>query len=222
MLDNAKILARFFSALAEIVRDPQATDKVVDVAMDISQEAQVFGAPEFLDDPRLEGRGHHMPEQHIDLEALGALPEGTLGRAYADYMRAHGFTVESLNRGGHDFEFSHMLVHLSTSHDIWHVLTNFNPEPAGEAGLQAFGLAQFDKRFAPVILAAVLLNGLLYQPSDLPRRVQAIRAGREMGARARWLIGVDWSGYWARPLDEVRAEFGLAPVQADSGFALAA
>jgi tellurite resistance protein len=63
--------------------------------------------------------------------ALGELPEGTLGRAYFDFMRRNEFALPGEKHGPPDF----LLFH-----DIGHVLGGFPTTPSGEvqiAGLQA-------------------------------------------------------------------------------------
>ncbi|WP_224243893.1 Coq4 family protein [Hyalangium gracile] len=145
----------------------------------------------------------------IDLEALGRLPEGTLGHEYSRFMRRHGLDPAALPIGPVKDEVSFIEAHMRETHDLWHVVTGFGPDVAGELGLQAFYLAQFPNRVALSILSAGLLNTLLYAFEDSGARMTQISRGWLLGRQARPLFGMDWKQLWNTPLSEVRAQLGL-------------
>jgi ubiquinone biosynthesis protein COQ4 len=92
---------------------------------------------------------------------------------------------------------------------VWHVVTGFGGDRAGELGLQAFYLAQSPSRVAIGILAIGVLNALLFEFEDHRRRMEEIARGWILGRRARSLLGVDWARHWDRPLAELRDELGI-------------
>ena len=94
-------------------------------------------------------------DNRLDLGALPSLPATT----DTEYVRAH----------------------MQEVHDIWHVLTGFSTEVAGELGLQAFSLAQVGSPFAAGILTGGLANTLLYAFAERDVRMRAIVRGMAPG-----------------------------------------
>jgi ubiquinone biosynthesis protein COQ4 len=194
------------------------------IARDPGRLDAVFALHESIDDPEIleplvarmragEATGRALRERarlgRVDLAALGALPEGTLGRAYADFMRAAGLDPASIPTLEARDEHQWFSAHLYETHDVWHVVTGFGPDVAGELGLQAFYFAQLEGPLPVAILAAGMLNTAIAAQGDATRRLDAIAHGWRLGRDARPLFGVRWSEHWARPLDAIRRELGL-------------
>jgi ubiquinone biosynthesis protein Coq4 len=149
------------------------------------------------------------PCEPIDLDALGRLPEGTLGRVFAEHCRARALNP-NLVYIAPGTEVDWMLHHLYLTHDIWHVVSGWGNDELGEYGLGSFYAAQ---------LAAPTFIGFLFSLAALStvlrRRsyrdfMEAIVAGYESGKRAEPLFGVEWPALWETPLADVRARFGIA------------
>ena len=146
----------------------------------------------------------------VDLERLRQLPAGTLGHAYVQFLDRNGITPESLPAIADASDMDYVLAHFYETHDLWHVLTGFEADPAGELGVQAFLLAQF-RAFLPFfVISAVLVNTALYAYSDKARRLDAIARGWMLGRSATSIVGVDWGKYFEAPLADVQRQFGLA------------
>jgi ubiquinone biosynthesis protein Coq4 len=145
----------------------------------------------------------------VDLHALRTLPPGTLGRAFADHLLDNGLDLNSLPQLPAYTDAEYVRAHLLEVHDIWHVLTGFATHVAGELGLQAFSLAQLGSPFAAGILTGGMANTLLFAFPERDVRMRAIVRGWLLGKRSRPLFGGAWARMWERPLEEVRAGFGL-------------
>ncbi len=144
-----------------------------------------------------------------DLDRLRMQPAETLGGAYARFLDRHAISPESLPTLPGAGELDYILAHFYETHDLWHVLTGFDADPAGELGVQAFLLAQY-RAFLPLfVIAAVLVNTALHAYEDKDRRLDAIARGWTLGRSAASLVGVDWRAHLARPLAEVRRDFGI-------------
>ena len=148
----------------------------------------------------------------VDMESLLALPEGTLGHAWASFMRSKGFSLEDLapqHNGEGDFWIS---THMRETHDLTHLLTGFDTDIPGEMGVQGFNAAQLPGLPVPYLLfAGVLLNCAGFQgPEAAKARITSFMRGYALGQQSRLLFGLDWSQWWSRPLAEVRAELGLS------------
>jgi ubiquinone biosynthesis protein Coq4 len=143
------------------------------------------------------------------LAELRQLPEGTLGRVFADHMISNRLDPDAIPMKPANDELEFINAHLYETHDIWHVATGFATDVAGELGLQAFYLAQFPGILPTAILAAGLLNTGFYRMDTREARMDALTRGWQLGREAGMLFGVDWAALWATPLAEVRKQLNL-------------
>lgn len=207
-------------ALGVLVRDPNQLQKVFDVAdamaspkllqpmIDtLSRDAE--GARAFAEKPRL----------RIDLAELRALPEGTLGRAFAEHMIANGLDPAALPHLPSTDDYSFVRAHLYETHDVWHVVAGFETDWPSEIGLQAFYLAQIPGPLPAALIAVGALRLALYDMESRDGVMNAVARGWSLGKRARPFFGVRWNELWSTPLSEVRARLGVAQDEAASGTA---
>lgn len=212
---NPLRLARLAVSVVRLIRDLRRLDSVFEindhlVALrtpdDELASIAAFAATErgrraLRERPRL-GR----PE----LEPLRALSADTLGGAYVRFLDRHGISPDSLPLRSGELPLEYIRAHFYETHDLWHVLTGFEADPAGELGVQAFLLAQYHAVLPLVVISAVLLNTALYAYDDKQHRLDAIARGWTLGRAATSIVGVDWRPHLARPLAEVRRELRLA------------
>ncbi|MCA9638045.1 MAG: hypothetical protein KC420_18580 [Myxococcales bacterium] len=209
---------RFISAYVRLVRNPAQLDVVFKLigGADGSDQSGAFERFFGRDDVQaLIAR--RMPPLELDLVALRRLPEGTVGRAFAEFIDVRGFDITDLhhhNAVDSSDPVVQVKLHLERSHDLWHVVTGFDTDVAGELGLQAFYLANIDTPVALAILSGGLLNALLRDPADGRRRLEAVAIGWRHGKAARSFMGLDWAALLRRPLAEVRAELGITEAMA--------
>jgi ubiquinone biosynthesis protein Coq4 len=205
----------------------RATVSFVRLSRDLSRLGDVFRFAETLRDPklyeegilwhqRLPGGAKALTERprlgRLDLEELGALPAGTLGREFADFLRANALNPNDIplmeSRDGGEYIFAHYYE----THDLWHVLTGFKTDKAGELGLQAFYLGQGGPaRLSAMILSAGFLELIIgkEQFADRDARLHEVARGYVMGKRAKPLFGVRWNELWSEPLAAIRARFEI-------------
>jgi ubiquinone biosynthesis protein Coq4 len=152
-----------------------------------------------------------------DLEALAALPEGSLGRAFETYMTENDLDpvllresafIEAHKKRGEDVGY--LAERGFQLHDMFHVLTGFDTSPLGEVRVVSFTVAQTPAPYPALIVASRPLQAALYKPQLLPPIMDAITEGWALGRRARPLITVHWEDFWERPLTELRREYRLA------------
>ncbi|MBZ4415162.1 Coq4 family protein [Myxococcus sp. RHSTA-1-4] len=181
--------------LAAVLAPPAAMTRLVERLMRHDSAARAF-----VERPRV---------GFLHLASLRTLPQGTLGRAFADHLEGNGLDPDALPYLEAHTDEEYVRAHMLESHDVWHVLTGFPTDVAGELGIQAFSLAQVGSPFALGILAGGLANTLLYAFSERDCRMRAIVRGWLLGRRARLLFGAPWRQMWEWPLDDVRRHFGL-------------
>ena len=196
------------------MKDPNQLDRVFVVADGLASadpallqamvdDAQTtpHGASALVDRARL-GR--------IDVSVLLQYPPGSLGHALGTYFVETRLDPAALPIRDASHPHDYVLAHLYETHDIWHVLTGFRTDVAGELGLQAFVAAQLPSKLPLLLLSLGLLNTILYRFDEKDARLDAIARGWAMGRRATKLFGVRWSERMQQPLEILRREFAVA------------
>ncbi|CAN5268512.1 hypothetical protein BH09MYX1_BH09MYX1_49850 [soil metagenome] len=146
----------------------------------------------------------------VTFAELFALPEGSLGREYGEFMKRHGLRPDAIPQVEDDGGENYMRAHLYETHDLWHVITGFEPDPAGEAGLQAVYAAQLPGMLPAALVSALLLNAAIERSSlKTKERFDAVARGWDLGQRAKLLFGYAWRENFARPIADVRRELEI-------------
>jgi ubiquinone biosynthesis protein Coq4 len=145
----------------------------------------------------------------LNLSELAAFPPETLGSAYARFMRSHGLAADALPSREASSEIEYIIAHYYETHDLWHVVTGFDTDPAGELGVQAVLLAQSHSYLPLLLMAAILTNTALFAYEDRIARLDALVRGWTLGRSAESLVGIDWRPHLSRPLAEVRRDLAL-------------
>jgi ubiquinone biosynthesis protein COQ4 len=205
-------------AMVRITMDPTRLEEVF-VLADLAEESPELQRmlEDIRKDPQLARTLDEKPRLgRVDLEELGKLPAGTLGRAYSEFMRARGLAHEDLLLVEGEREIDFLRNHLRETHDLWHVATGFDTDVAGELGVQAFYLAQFQGPLPIVLISAGLLNTLFRAMDDSGRRIHAIARGWILGRRARALFGMRWADRWSQPLEDLRRDFAIDIASVDA------
>ncbi len=202
---------RALVAFARTVRNPEELDRIFALADAVGPDAQaeaearqIPAVAAFLDAPFQQGV--------VDLDRCRACPPGSLGAEVARLLDGIEGDPEVLDRPVQTHALARLQRHVEETHDVWHAVTGFGTTPAAEVGLQAFYVAQIE---APPSLWIVLVG--LVRAATLDRALmvpmlEAVSQGWRRGRQARALFGVDWRPLLSRPLAEVRAELGVAPV----------
>lgn len=181
--------------IADAVQDPVALDKIIAGLIERDPSA----AKAYVTRHRFK----------VDLRALAKLPEGTLGRVFADNMIAQGLDPEALPNVPSPDARSFFRAHMYETHDIWHAVTGFGTDALSEIGLQAFYLAQIRGGLPPMLLAAGFARVAFFQRDASVDLMNAVERGWRMGKAAKPLFGTHWDELWSTPIAEVRRRFGI-------------
>lgn len=159
----------------------------------------------------------YLPPILDDHSWIEALPEGTVGRSYVDFMQREGLSAQGLvdeNEKFRETEVEHFddqlewyLNRVRDTHDMFHILTGYGRDALGEAGVLAFTNGQMGG------------NGLLFVAYMAAREVRkSLPAGRPMkvfwearraGKKAELIMMEDIEALLREPLDEARARLGI-------------
>jgi hypothetical protein len=210
--------ASFVYELARFIRDPQDTPqlfKLVDLFFEgiprierLRLEERYAGDPGFRA-MYLEGGDRYLSEP-FPITKLARLPQGTLGRVFADCLAARGYDPEFYKKFGEDTILDYFATRLGKCHDLWHVLTGFETDVVGEMALMGFYLSQIESPFPATLIVGGIVH--LLGTRDLPRlraAVDEVLAGVRNGASAPKLYGVVWEEHWAEPLAELRQHYQI-------------
>ena len=152
-----------------------------------------------------------------DLGGLGAMPDGSLGRAIWDFYTVEqisaqglkGASEDAVGEGGFfagDDDRARFARRLRELHDVFHVLTGYGRDVRGEIACLSFTFAQ-TKNTGIGYLALRVLRGAGWS-SEMG---QLIRQAFWRGRRAEWLIDRDWEALLPVPLDRLRRDLGVGP-----------
>jgi ubiquinone biosynthesis protein Coq4 len=157
-------------------------------------------------------RDRYIPPAH-DLETLLTYPTNSLGYIYAAEMKKKGFDPNLHAGMTAKTDAEYVELRLSQTHDLWHIVTGFDTSVIGEIGLQAFHLPQFPYPLAAMLVATSLISSTLKEPEMLPKLLEAIAQGFQMGKTAKPLFSQKWEEGWEKPLTQWQAELNIEPIQ---------
>lgn len=205
-------------AVRALIADPDDTARVFDVIDALSGRNGELTFERF----RRSATGQRLLEERPDLlatlsdrERLLTLPPDSLGRTYGEFMSREQISADGLvgaseegGRGPDPYlpeERRWFGARLRDMHDLWHVVTGYNRDLAGEAALLAFTYAQIRNRGIGFIVAAAWWKA----GSENRDARRLIREGYRRGCRAEFLPAEDWEALLEVPLAQVRSRLGV-------------
>lgn len=206
-------------ALSRLIRDPNDTEQAFRVvrALDGAHADRLmarFAASE--GGARLLAERPSLLAALSDREALAAMPEGSLGRAYLAFCDGEGITpgglVEASMLEDRDLlepRFRYMADRLRDSHDLWHVVTGYRTDLLGENAVLAFTAAQTGSVGVGVLAAAGYLRSYRLRAEIGRAGRELVRSAWQRGKRAAWLPAVVFEELLDQPLEAVRARLGV-------------
>jgi ubiquinone biosynthesis protein COQ4 len=152
-----------------------------------------------------------------DRDMLAALPEGSIGKAYYDFVHAEGLSADGLIESSHEaprFETIGQNLRwlgdrLRDIHDLQHVMTGYGRDTLGELCLLSFMTTQVPSRGIDFIIFMGRTKGQKEQPGLNLKEL--IGEGRQIGEAADWMLFTRWEDRLHEPLESVRAELGFKP-----------
>ena len=150
--------------------------------------------------------------------ALADMPDGSLGRAVAEFYRIHHFPIPGARRG---------IGEIGAQHDFVHVLADYPPDPDGEINVFAFSATAMDdpKGFVQMVMTLGLFqNATITHVAGKPVAIARSGTLEEPGAAARFgdalhrgtvckvdALGMDHFAIATEPLVALRDRFEIPP-----------
>ncbi len=174
--------------------------------------AQTFLAARHLADP-------------ITLAALEAMPEGSVGRGYHEFLTKNGLEKnlatnykmlhDAVAAAGHldrmPADMRYAIIRGFQIHDILHVVTGYTSSPLDELSLQAFCLAQLQFPYFGMWIATTTSRMTFLQPDGIVPVMDAITHGWRYGRSAANLQFETWESMFEENVERVRLRYGVAP-----------
>ena len=208
-----------WAAFRKVLADPDDTPRVFELIRAMAGPSLRRGLARLRDTPYGRWALNERPQllrALRDRDALAALPAGSLGRAYFDFVYGEQLSADELvaasetdaGDGIADPELRWYRERLRDQHDLWHTLTQYGRDPFGEACLLAFTYAQGRNRGVGLL---VLGGGWRLARAMGPRALAALWQGFQAGRHASWLPGQDWERLLKLPVAEVRRLLAVRP-----------
>ena len=191
---------------------------------EIHRVEEITGRPRFrellrqlVDTPegrRLLAERPELSSERIDFERLRRLPETTLGRAYVQHLDGNGITADyqaAATRHVDDPDMAYLMRRFRQTHDVWHALLGIGITGHEEVLIHWFSYGQLRLPVSALIMLFGSIKHLVLEKRwDALRRstLEAYHAGRD----AAPLLPVYWEDQWDEPLEEVRARYGVKPL----------
>lgn len=150
-------------------------------------------------------------------QSLAALPSGSFGRAFHDFVVRENISAEGLVEASlvqkkypaPSADEQMFRERIRDIHDLFHILTGYGRDPLGETCVVAFTYAQTRS----LGLAAIALLGTLKISQALPnaRVSAAVLEAYRRGRSCAWLPGEDMEALLPEGLETLRAKLGIAP-----------
>ena len=207
-------------AISRLLRDPDDTSQVFKVLEALRGDSLSRALSRMSNDERGQRLLDEQPnivKVLNDRDMLASLPEGSIGRAYYDFVHAEGFSADGLIASSHEaprFEkigqnLRWLGDRLRDIHDLQHVMTGYGRDTLGELCLLSFMTTQVPSRGIDFIIYMGRTKGQKEQP-ELNLK-ELIGEGRQIGEAADWMLFTRWEDRLHEPLESVRAELGFAP-----------
>jgi ubiquinone biosynthesis protein COQ4 len=200
-------------ALRGLVADPEKTHEVFELIEALAGEAGEGHFQRFLAHPGSETLLREKPDLIAalsDFDSLASLPPESLGAHYLRFMRDGGIDAEGLVTASEQIEREDLgrdpdriwfFDRVRDMHDLWHVLTGYGRDIAGEAANLAFTYAQVRNRGVGLIV----LTSMHLGPWTLDCHWQRYLGRAYLrGRRADLLSAAPYEAMLKLPLPEVR------------------
>lgn len=101
-------------------------------------------------------------------------------------------------------------------HDVWHLVGGYGFTPAGEVAISGFQMAQFGQNYSTRFLATVATKAAVDMPALIDMLLTVTFDGWRHGRATKELIAVPWHQRIADPIERVRADLGIRPLDSDA------
>ncbi len=201
-----------------LIANPESTGEVFKIIEALKGASLARAAQRLGESP--EGRGLLQRKPDIlpvlsDRARLRAMPEGSIGRAYLDFVESQDLSADGLVGASEEAprgrersaDETWLANRLRDIHDLQHVICGYGRDELGELCLLSFMVTQTPNRGIAFIIF-MAKRKFRQEAPQVPVEI-CVAEGRRMGEAATWFATVNWEEQLERPLTEIRAELGV-------------
>ena len=211
--------------MRELIANKEDTEAVFHIIRALNGDAFERAFQDFMAHPLAKDRiaqARTLPPILDDHARWLALPPGTFGREYVEFMRREGLTAAGLVEESLKSEESRAwraaidplrLWYADRSrdtHDLFHILTGLGRDAMGETSVLSFTYPQHGNGMG---LRFIAYMGAREASKAMPKGApwkRSLRECREIGARAECIEAQDLIALFPLPLSEVRERLNIA------------
>lgn len=143
------------------------------------------------------------------LQFLANLPERSLGRVYYEHLMQNRLDLNFYRQPKIHRLSDYIALRLYQTHDLWHVLLDYDVSPEGEVAIQAFTLAQLGSPISTLLMAAGFIHSLERTPEQSEDLFAAAVDGYRRGKNVPFLLKYKLEEQLEDSLEDVRTTVGL-------------
>ena len=152
-----------------------------------------------------------------DREGLRALPEGSFGRTYLNFVERENISADGLTAASNEVPRSEASEddvrfvgeRIRDTHDLYHVLSGYGRDALGELCLLAYTQKHSPNRGVSfIVFMAQRRDNKVIPKVDVD---SCVTEAKRNAKTATWLIDQPWEELLAEPLDEVRQKLNIIP-----------
>lgn len=160
----------------------------------------------------------YLPNMLDDHDRLKQLPEGSVGRAYVDFMEREGLTAQGLvdeyAKFGNDKRYGDLVEiygdRLRDTHDLFHILTGYGRDALGEQCVLAFSYGQTPS-WGTLFIAWAGAREIKKGAKNFYPIYDAVREGQRNGKFAKQIAHQNIEALLAENLEDARKRLGIKP-----------
>lgn len=206
--------------MQKLIADKEDTEQVFHIIEALNGRSFEKNFAAFVASPegaRLLKERTYLPPILDDHSWIRELPEGTVGRAYVDFMEREGLTAQGLveeslkHRAGQpDFDDDYLWFgnRLRDTHDLFHVLSGYNRDALGEASLLSFTYSQ-NPGNGVLFIAFMGCRTIAKNAPKAARIMDCFWEGKRNGAAAQKIMRQDIVALMKEPLEDARTRLGI-------------
>ncbi len=210
-----------WSHMRQLIANKEDTEQVFHIIEALNGRALYNNLEAFAATPegqKLLADRPYLPPILDDHSWIKKLPDGTVGRAYLDFMTREGLSAQGLVDESEKFRSAFRDIdddllwygnRLRDTHDLFHVLSGYNRDALGEASLLAFTYSQNPGR-GVIFIAFVGVRTIAKAAPKAARIMDCFWEGKRNGAAAKRIVREDIIALMHEPLDAARARLGIA------------
>lgn len=208
--------------MQKLIQNKEDTEQVFHIIEALNGRAQVTNLTDFAeseDGSRLLKRKEYLPPLLDDHSWIRDLPEGTVGRAYVDFMEREGLSAQGLvdesekmrlRRGDADYDDDLKWYgnRLRDTHDLFHILTGYGRDALGEACVLGFTYSQ-NPGLGVIFIAYMGARQLNKHLPEEAHVMDCLWEARRNGKAASRIIREDIIALLHEPLEDARKRLNI-------------